>query len=672
MLQHLDLKYLSAYNFMPFGPKGIVLDLKQLPNIISVRGMNLDNKSPDDSDTESSNGVGKSTIPEIISWVIYGKTIKNHKKIKIDDVINNKIGKACRGEVRWDKYRVVRGRKPKLLDIWESETGDWDNAKKLSADNDETQKLIEEKFGLSYEAFLTICIFTDDNRNCFLECDGPTKREIVENILNLFVYRKKGENVKKFIKQLTDNLKLKTKEYELITNNKKNADFRLEQSLNNENVWRDNKKKELGVLIGKIKAKKDLLASTDIGSELIKYQEAQARLIDLGRLSTDLEAICSEDKKSLENFKSEFEKSKEEVKTFINDFNELKNTIKKSKDSISDKEKDINDVLMHDGTTCSKCKRGVCKDDPEVEAFIFATRKEIEDIQLELVEPENKVKEFQAKSLTFKTIQDGLKLNISNLETKVRNAELTLTNYRNELLVCSRIREPKVDDNVMLVEQEINDLKRAYADKKAESEGDTPHKEIIISVRKEIEDLGIACEEKNKEVSEIEGLLPYYEYWLKAFGDNGIRKWIIDGIIQPLNENIAYWMQYLIDNKIELTFNNQLEETIKRVPYDGDEFVYHTMSAGERRRINLAISQAFAHLIMINSGKVPSLVFLDEVATNIDQIGVQGIYKMICELSKEKQVFVTTHDQGLLDLLNNNNTLWLKKENDITTLVETP
>jgi len=657
---------------MPFGPKGIVLDLKKLSNIVSVRGMNFDNKSPDDADTESSNGVGKSTIPEIISWVIFGKTIKNHKKIKIDDVINNKFGKNCLAEVRWDKYRVVRGRKPKILDIWESETGDWDNAKKLSTDNDKVQETIEEKFGLSYEAFLTICIFTDDNRNCFLECDGPTKREIVENILNLFVYRKKSDNAKKVIKQLTDDLKLKVKEYELIASNKKNADFRLEQSINNENTWRTNKKNELGGLIGKIKAKKDLLASTDIGSELVKYQDAQARLIELGRLSTELEVVCSEDKKSLETAKASFESSKEEVKVFISDFNDLKTNIKNQRTKIADKEKDISDVLDHDGTKCSKCKRGVCKDDPEVEEFIFSTRQEIEDIKIALIEPENKVKEFQDKSITFKTIQDELKLNISHLETKVRNSELTLTNYRNELLVCSRVREPKLNDNVMLIEQEINDLKRAYADKKKESEGDSPHKEIIASVRTEIEGLNIACECKNKEVTDIEDLLPYYEYWLKAFGDHGIRKWIIDGVIAPLNKNIAYWMQYLIDNKIELTFDNQLTETIKRIPYDGDEFVYHTMSAGERRRINLAISQAFAHLIMANSGKVPSLVFLDEVATNIDPIGVQGIYRMICELSKEKQVFVTTHDQGLLELLNSNNTLWLKKENDITTLVETP
>ena len=140
-------------------------------------------------------------------------------------------------------------------------------------------------------------------------------------------------------------------------------------------------------------------------------------------------------------------------------------------------------------------------------------------------------------------------------------------------------------------------------------------------------------------------------YWLTAYGDNGIRKWVVDGIIPALNSRIAYWLQFLIDNKISIKFDNQLNEIIERNPPDGDPYVYHAMSAGQRRRINLAVSQAFAHIMMTSTGNVPSLVFLDEVTTNIDPLGVQGIYNMIGELAEEKQVFITTHDQDLIRML---------------------
>jgi ABC-type multidrug transport system ATPase subunit len=94
------------------------------------------------------------------------------------------------------------------------------------------------------------------------------------------------------------------------------------------------------------------------------------------------------------------------------------------------------------------------------------------------------------------------------------------------------------------------------------------------------------------------------------------------------------------------------------------------MSKGEQRRLNLAISQAFAHVMMLNSGSSPSVVFLDEVASNIDSTGIQSIYNMIMELSKHKQIFITTHDQNLLELLNGCDVINLVKENNFTKLVK--
>jgi ABC-type multidrug transport system ATPase subunit len=90
------------------------------------------------------------------------------------------------------------------------------------------------------------------------------------------------------------------------------------------------------------------------------------------------------------------------------------------------------------------------------------------------------------------------------------------------------------------------------------------------------------------------------------------------------------------------------------------------MSNGQRRRINLAVSQAFAHVMSLNSGKTPNVVFLDEVTSNVDPQGVSGIYNMIYELNKEKKVFVTTHDHDLIDYLNGCDTLDLVMEKGFT------
>ena len=166
-----------------------------------------------------------------------------------------------------------------------------------------------------------------------------------------------------------------------------------------------------------------------------------------------------------------------------------------------------------------------------------------------------------------------------------------------------------------------------------------------------------------------EAELPYYDYWITGFGDNGIRKWIVDGIIPELNNRINYWLQFLIDNRITLRFDNELNEVIERNPVDGNPYVYHAMSTGQRRRLNLAVSQSFAHIMMLSSGSIPSVVFLDEVTTNVDPLGVQGIYNMICELAEDRQVFVTTHDPDLIRMLQTADTLKLVHENGFAKLV---
>ena len=91
-MQNLDFNYIAAKNFLCFGPDGIELNLNKCSDIVLIKGSNLDVKNIDD-DRTSSNGVGKSSIPEIIVYGLYGKTIKNHKKITHKNVINNKTGK---------------------------------------------------------------------------------------------------------------------------------------------------------------------------------------------------------------------------------------------------------------------------------------------------------------------------------------------------------------------------------------------------------------------------------------------------------------------------------------------------------------------------------------------------------------------------------------------------
>ena len=214
-MRKLNFKYASATNFLPFGPEGIELHFDKFKNIVLIRGENRDAKQADfDIDLSedfkiSSNGTGKSSIQDILSFALYGKTVKRPDKVGVNDVVHNKIGKDCKVEVIFDDYRIVRtrmdnGRKDKhSLRLWQSPESIWDKNTELTQGTMQTtQKKIEDIIGLSYDAFINICVFTDDQRACFLECESKQKKEIVENLLSLGSYREWHEKAKELKKEI--------------------------------------------------------------------------------------------------------------------------------------------------------------------------------------------------------------------------------------------------------------------------------------------------------------------------------------------------------------------------------------------------------------------------------------------------------------------------------------
>jgi DNA repair exonuclease SbcCD ATPase subunit len=253
-------------------------------------------------------------------------------------------------------------------------------------------------------------------------------------------------------------------------------------------------------------------------------------------------------------------------------------------------------------------------------------------------------------------------------ETKARELINDIDAIRKKIITLAKVEKPEATAKEKVLEEQLQELNNQLLSKKNEINGPSPFIKILDTTIEECKARQKDCESKKLELDEANDELPYYEFWVKAFGENGIRKFIIDGIIPALNTRVAHWLEFLIDSKIKLEFDNQLQEKIERNPSDGDDFVYYAMSGGERRRLNLAVSQAFAHIMMLNSGYYPSLVFLDEVTTNIDPIGVQGVYNMIIELAKERQVFITTHDHDLLEMLNGCETINLVKKGGFTTI----
>lgn len=672
-MRNLNIKYAFAKNFLCFGPSGVEVNFADYGNLVFVRGENRDVKSvdsplPSDEVKISSNGSGKSSIQEIICYGLFGKTIKKPSAITKDGVINNLVGKDCLVEIIWDKYRVVRTRKKNSLKLWDSESHEWNEGSELTTGSmDETQAILEGLIGLTYESFVSICVFTDDQSASFLEAGAPLKREIVENLLSLSSFRDRHDKAKKLVSETTAGIKVLSREYEILKSNEDQGERRLKQTEIKQSEWVKTKAKELENSKTILDEKKAKLGKSSHGTDILAYQEAQKIIQDGTTNIDDLDKVVADEKSKLDLAQDKNEKLKDAAQSLRSKADQIKSDVSAEQRNIDLKNQHIKKLENHEhGSLCDTCfgvidesniqrvidedKRIIATHQDRLNALMQDATK-LSDEMKDLSEKQKKVRDF---------------ISIKELATSKANAQIR--EWRIKISEAIKVKEPKVDSTELLLQQEIKMLEEQIHIKNVELDGKTPFDDIIESERKELDCSKDICIKKSDSIKEHEDNFKHYQFWQAGFGDKGIRKIVVDGIIPQLNNRIAYWLQFLIENKIALRFDSEFNETIERNPADGDPYIYHAMSAGQRRRLNLAVSQAFADIMMLSCGTAPSLVFLDEVTTNIDPIGVQGIYNMIQELMEDKQVFVTTHDKDLIKMLETATTMNLVHESGFTTL----
>lgn len=635
----MKITYVKAKCFLSIGSEPIEIDFTKLKSIVNIRGHNFDRRAG------SSNGAGKSTILEMIVYGLYGNVLKemNHK-----EVINGKIKKGLEVEVHFQKdgneYRIVRKRKPDGLEFWKN--GVNEELGGMPA----TQSEIEKTIGLTYKAFTNIAFFGQHNMKSFLKCDAATKRQVVENLLSLEKYNRYCTTAKEKKKKVESDLAIFVQEYENAVKNLSNADARSIQFQQQQLQWINVRRKELEGLKIRLAAHDDEIKNTDNGAAILAYQQAQEELPKVREKITAhtatkemIEKKYEEFKEKIDNQKIEYHNLSLKIATIQSQINACMLGLKNANDSIESL------AQLKDGEECPVCHGIVGKDN--YHHLIEHQEAQKTKFQTEL-DMHNNVK------IAITADQDNLKKLMLKTNESAKQYVTRITEYRNSIVklesrrqALESIEEPSIGLNEAILANKRNNIIDLITAKENEINAGDPYQEMIATNQKERNEYQIKSDTIKTKIKALESRLPYYEYWIKGFGDKGIRSLIIDSMMPALNTRINYWLQFLIDNQIKLTFDQNFYETISSNPPDGDPFVYNGLSGGEHMRIDLAISQAFAYLMMLSTGTCPNIVALDEVVTYQDRPGVHCIHQMICELARDRQVIVITHDSDLLQMV---------------------
>ena len=152
-----------------------------------------------------SNGAGKSTVLDALTFVLFNKPFRKITKSQLVNTVNEK---DCSVEIDFTvgtrDYRVVRGIKPSIFEIW---VGD-NMLNQTAAANDQQKYLETNILKLNYKSFTQIVVLGSSSFIPFMQLSAPNRREVIEDLLDIRIFSAMNGVVKDKLRHLRDNIKI--------------------------------------------------------------------------------------------------------------------------------------------------------------------------------------------------------------------------------------------------------------------------------------------------------------------------------------------------------------------------------------------------------------------------------------------------------------------------------
>ena len=297
------IKNLTCKNFQSVGNVTQCVDFNN-SQLNLVLGENLDLGGDGNR-----NGVGKTTILNALSYVLYGSAIANIKK---DNLINRTNTRGMIVTVEFSvggvDYRIERGRKPNLLKFYVDDREQSSTDDNSQGDSRETQGHIERTLGMSADMFKHI-VALNTYSEPFLNLKSGEQRQLIEQLLGITQLSERAERLKESTRAIKD--EITSEEYRL--KGIQTANTRIQEQINGiqrrQTVWLKKQSDDISTTAAAIAE----LQAVDIAKEieqhaLLKdYNEQFARFTSLSKQRATLERSVAQAEKTLTKYQREVE-----------------------------------------------------------------------------------------------------------------------------------------------------------------------------------------------------------------------------------------------------------------------------------------------------------------------------------------------------------------------------
>ena len=373
----------------------IVFDKIRWKNFLST-GNNFTEVNFQDANTNlivGTNGSGKSTILDALTFVLYNKPFR---KINKPQLINSVNEKDCVVEIEFSvgnkEYKVVRGIKPNIFEIWiDGKMQDQD-----SAAQDQQKKLEENILKLNYKSFTQTVILGSATFVPFMQLTSSNRREIVEDLLDIKIFSTMNNILKDRMRKTNELIR----EYSI--------------------------KKDM--VEEKIEMQENFIRDLDrSGKERIEKKETS-----IGSMESEIEEVTEENQGLLKKIEGDLQPK-------LEDLNNSKSTLKKLNQLRAKLEQKIQTLVsehkfFQENVTCPTCTQ------PIEEKFrldkivdIEEKSKELNDGYQELEDAINVEQEKDERFLSYSTEINRLNNDISKNNVKITGLNKQIRNLRNEI-----------------------------------------------------------------------------------------------------------------------------------------------------------------------------------------------------------------------------------------------
>ena len=164
-------KELTYKNFLSTGNNPIIIDLNKSRSTLIV----------------GTNGTGKSTILDAISFALFNKP---HRNVKRGGLVNSVNGKACEVTIEFEtaghNWKVLRGIKPNKFEVYQD-----GNMIDQQTNVRDYQKFLEQNIlKLNHKSFHQIVVLGSSSFIPFMQLKAWDRRDVIEDLLDIGVFSK--------------------------------------------------------------------------------------------------------------------------------------------------------------------------------------------------------------------------------------------------------------------------------------------------------------------------------------------------------------------------------------------------------------------------------------------------------------------------------------------------